>query len=167
MRAVGLGPARRGDPATFCTSGGGVWMVVRSVGRFRSLGRVHRSIAPHSASIYASVVSEVKSLRHRTTATSIRHPHNHPGAGSRSHTTLPSAHGTHTSARPCMRPAPALARCLERCGACVHRLRVGIMGQEPEPPYYTRLCGPAALCAGRLQRRWWICSRPYPSVPKL
>jgi hypothetical protein len=130
---------------------GAVRMVVRGVGSFWSLGRVHRSIAAHSASIYASVVSEVKSLRHRTTATSICYPHNHPWAGSRSHTALPSAHGTHTSARPCMRPAPALARCLERCGACVHRLTLGIMGRETRaallhPPLRTSgaLCWPPA-----------------------
>jgi hypothetical protein len=65
--------------------GWGCGWLLRGVGSAWSLGRVHRSIAPHSASIYASVVSEVKSLRHRTTATSIRHPQPPCGRGTLAH----------------------------------------------------------------------------------
>ena len=97
----------------------------------------------YSVSIYASVVSELKSFRHRAAATNACH-HTRRGAGTRTHTALPSARGTRACAHPGM-PAPSFRAVL----GLVRRIRARVdsgqhgPGRPPRPPYYTRLCRPA------------------------
>ena len=133
--AVGLVRAPPRGPATCAThgwvsgrlgadGGRGAWCRLSSVGGVRS-----RASVQHSVSIYASVVSEMKSLRHRAAATNTRHRTTTLEQGHARTRRCPArAARAPVHFRAC--PHPIFAQCLEWCGACVHELKVGIMGRR-------------------------------------